>query len=455
MTTLLERTKGSALDVVVTHGFSPRTAALLSSHTRRIRHLEFPLNHWADILTFSEVNPGPLPLLRTLKICVAGNPMQHGQPSAAAAPPPPLLVGAIGLEELVFDLQKNSTWAVSLGHFEFPNLTTFKFTTPSAPELNASDLLGFLGASSNLRMVEVEVHGSLVLAGAPFDTPVVLQNVETFSLSGKVDGSRIYYFATHVSCPRAKYTSLALQIYQDIDPVPEIFPDPASWEKIVHQYTTSPVEEVTLDINLDELAVDSLTFQSSDGTIVRLGFQVFGGAVQELDPARLEMAVELLSRAFLTIRDHPQLPCLKRLYVKDQTRLLGGAARLSMVEVVWDLFSRLELLDELTISGCDLQVFLAPFFDLPELRHFLRVFPRVKKVEILDGRMGEWRQGMEAIKNLAKSQYEQEKPFERMTVTGMEFPTGMAETLRQWVGVVHLLVRINGAEWCSTQADDV
>ena len=346
-------------------------------------------------------------------------------------PPLPFLTGAIGLEEFVFGLHKNTTWVVPLGHFKFTSLTTFKLTTPLALELNASDLLGFLGASSNLRTVEVEILGSFAPVPPPLDMPVLLQNIENISLSGKVDGSRIYHFTTNLSCPRAKYTSLAQQIYQDMDPVPEIFPHHPSWQKIIHQYTTSPVEEVTLDINLDELAVDSITFQSSDGAIIRLRFQASGIVVHGLGPAQVEMAKGLLSRAFWTIRDHPQLPFLKRLCIKDQTRLLGSACRLPMAEAVLDLFSHLEPLDELNISGCDLQVFFAPFFDLPGFRSFARKFPHVKKVEMLEGRMGEQWRCMEAIMELVKLQHEREKPFECMILTAMRVPAGMVKISRQ------------------------
>jgi hypothetical protein len=428
VTTLLERAKGSALDVVAIRGAPLGTVTLLSPHTRQIRHLRFPYNDWTDILTFSEVNSGPLPLLRTLDICLA----QPNDPFATLNPPSlPLFSGAVNLEEFAF----HSEYSRLLNRFAFPNITTFKLTTSPALEFSALDLLGFLQASPTLQMVKVEVHGRLMPGDIPQDMVVVLPNVKTFSLLAKAKGWHVYHLATLVSCPGAKYTSLMQEVCDyDMAPGQEIFPDPASWEAIVRQYSQDPVEQVTLVIQDNPLAAYSLTFRSPDATVIRLGFKVFNLATdeEELDLTWAEMHLEIFSQACSTIRGS-SLPHLKCLCVQDWTRTLGANRVLPMEE----LFMFLGPLDELIIDGCDLQAFLTPFFDLPEFRSFGRVFPHVKTLTILEGRMFDKQLCFDAIVELAKSQYEQEKPFEHVEVLASEIPVGTAERLREWAGAAH------------------
>jgi hypothetical protein len=107
------------------------------------------------------------------------------------------------------------------------------------------------------------------------DMTVALPNVETFSLTGKVDGWHIFHLAPHISCPRTKYTSLVQEV-QDYHMTPdlEIFPDPASWEAIVRQYSKSPVEHVILEVKLEDLPANLFVFRSSDATVIKLGFEV-------------------------------------------------------------------------------------------------------------------------------------------------------------------------------------
>jgi hypothetical protein len=152
VTTLLERAKGSALDVVAIRRAPLDTGTLLSHHTRQIRHLSFPYNGWTDILTSSEVNSRPLPLLRTLHIRIAA---PHNLPGMLTVPSPPLFSGAVDLKAFAFHSQSTRL----LNRFAFPNLTTFKLTTCPTLEFNVSDLLSFLQASPALRTVKVEIRG--------------------------------------------------------------------------------------------------------------------------------------------------------------------------------------------------------------------------------------------------------------------------------------------------------
>jgi hypothetical protein len=89
MKTLLERAKGSALDITIDLGTPPDTMILLSSKVQQIRHLTFPLNCWMDVLKFSEAISGPLPLLRTIKIWTIDN--LRNQPDMLTTPSPPPL----------------------------------------------------------------------------------------------------------------------------------------------------------------------------------------------------------------------------------------------------------------------------------------------------------------------------------------------------------------------------
>jgi hypothetical protein len=435
--TLLERAKGSALDVVTNYRAPLTVMKLLSPHAQQIRHLEFPSNRWADFLTFSEVNSGPLPLLRTLTIRITWNLRQRGQPNALVPPSLPVLGGAINLEEFVYDLQLDSDWLIPLNRFVFPNLTTFKLRTFAALGLNASDLLGFLQSSPALRTVEAEIDGRIIPEGVPHDLVVVLPNVETFSLQGKFVGWHVYHLAKHISCPHAKHTSLVQEV-SDIEMTfgREIFPDPASWETIVRQYSTGPAEQVRLEIKDYLFAAYSLTFQSSDATVITLDFNLSESEAEEeeLNLTRAEMDLEIFSQACSTIRGHLLLSHVRRLYIKDWVANL--TAVLPIVDVVGELFRCLGPLDELTFDGCDLEIFLAPFINLPEYQHFARVFPHVRKLVISEGQEVEEQHCMDAIVELAKSQYEQDKPLEHVVVGVRGIPAEMVEKLREWVGTV-------------------
>jgi hypothetical protein len=429
VTTLLERAKGSALDVVAIRGARLGTVALLSPHTLQIRHLRFPHNNWTDILRFSGVNSGPLPLLRTLYIRLAESNDQLGM---LTLPSFPLLSGAANLEEFVLDSMMGSNWLIPLNSFVFPNLTTFKLSTIPTPEFKASDFLGFLKASPTLQTVETHVYGYLRLEDIPQDMLVVLPNVETFSLSGRDKGWHVYRLAMHISCPHADHTSLVQEVYDyDMTPGLEIFPDPASWETIVHQYSTGPTEEVTFGVKDHKFTTYFLTFQSHD-TVIRLGFNLFasGAEEEELDLPWEEMDVEIFSQACSTIVGHPLLSHVKRLCIEGWTTVLAT----SSADVVVELFRCLGPLDELTFDGCNLEMFLAPFINLPEFGRFARVFPHVKKLTISEGQMVDKWFYMDTIVELAKSQYEQGKPLEHVVVGMSGIPAEMVEKLREWVG---------------------
>jgi hypothetical protein len=263
---------------------------------------------------------------------------------------------------------------------------------------------------------------------------VVLPNVETFSLSvhGEED-MQVYEPAVQISCPRAKYTSLTqIKFDNGVTHDLEAFPGSVSLEAIVRQYSTSPVEQVMLEIRNDKfmtVTTYSLTFQSSDTTVIRLGFELGKscGDEEEFSFSHEATNFEIFSQACRTIRDHPLLSHVKRLHIVDRTGSFGADRPQDIAEVVRELFSSLGPLDELVIHGCNLQIFL------PEFGCFERALPPVKELTILELRVPDGQWYMNAIVELAELQHGLGKPFKRVTVCGSGIPGGLADKLRQWV----------------------
>ena len=437
--------KGSALDIVISANVYPSTIALLSTHAQQIKHLKFPHTHWSDILSFSKTITEPLPLLRTLKIHTTWN--RRNQPYVSTTPLLPLFGGFVNLEE--FDwcsdapLGLDTKLTGSLGRFIFPNLTTFKLTVSPIEGLNASDLLNFLKTSPLLRKVEVDIFGSIMPGRIPQNTIIILPNLETFSMCGR---GGVYESATHISCPRAKRISLTNNTFDtNMTYGREIFPAPASWMTILHQYPTSPVEEVTLKvedagrfISHHTVTTYSLTFQSSDETFICLSSGLHDGHLEEerLDLTRGEMRREILSQACRAIRSHPLLSHVKRLHITNTSETLGFDDLLATVDVVGELFTSLGPLDELTIRGRGLDVILAPFVNLPGLRCPKQEFPHVKKLRILEPLMLNKRHCMDGLEEPAKLQHGLGKPFELVTFFARFIPETEVEGLRPWVSAV-------------------
>ena len=175
--------------------------------------------------------------------------------------------------------------------------------------------------------------------------------------------------------------------------------------------------------------VYSLTFKSSDASVIRLGLEL-GESEEELDISYEEINLEIFTRACQTIQAHPQLSHVRRLHIKDGSESFGAEHTISMAGVLWELFGSLGPLDELIIHGFDLRIFL------PESEYPVRVFPPVKELTISEVSMYDEERYVDAIVELAKLQYELEKPFERVTVRPWGIPVAMVERLRQWVSVV-------------------
>ena len=439
VSTLLKRAKGFALDVIIHHDAPAGTMALISPRARQIRYLKFTGNRWQDIVSFSEFNSHQLPLLRTLKVIYPTILDSHGPPDVAISPSPPIFEGHINLEQFVFRSQKLSY----LSHFICPNLTTFELVSYPGDECNASYLLNFLQASPMLQTVEVKVSGTVALESVPEEMVVGLPNVKTFSLL-VANGPTTHAddIAAHISCPCATHTSLINQVDNTrMSLTLKIFPTLFSWKTIDHQHTTSPVEEVTLEIQAPEYDDIEcfLTFRSSDATVVRLGSNVIETGVERLTMPRAEMGWEIFSQALTTIQDHPLLSHVKRLRIQYRAAVSDAQEMVYVAEGVRDLFGLLGSLDELTICGCDLHVFLSNFLDvlwLDDLNQSV-VFPQIKELTILHPLMEDDEvECTNAIVELAESQHARGIPFERVTVRMRSLPAGMVEELGWWVGAV-------------------
>jgi len=435
--TLLERAKGTALDVITKSYGPPGAVILLPPHNQQIRYLEFEWGFWTDIQRFSEVNSGPLPLLRTLKISAANQINFDDEPDVMTPPTLPLFTSAVNLKEFVLHSERFPF----LNHFVFPNLTAFELSAmPGRERFRASELLNFLEASPMLRTAQMKIIADLVLGDVPRERVVVLPSVKTFALVVN-DGGPGFTIATHISCPSAKRTSL---IHEKVanDTIPTtIFPTSISWNTIVGQYTRSPVESVALKLERDRDPVftGSLIFRSPDATLLQLGFGVAASDDdEEFQMSRDELHDEASSQAYRTIRDHPSLAKVKCLHIHHRIRF-NPEERVPVTNEVGRLFRSLGTLDEFTMYGCDLHSYVTPSFDRSNGNELEQpfVFPATKELRIshpifpYDGE-----ECAVIIAELAKSQHVLGIPFERVTVCMERLPKSMAEMLKPWVGRV-------------------
>jgi hypothetical protein len=452
--TLLERSKGSALDIIVSrHHFTmdrvrAETLALLSPHAQRIGSLDFVNNYWADVQELSEVASGPLPLLRTLKINVVYEHHWNG-PTVMTPPSLPLFAGAINLKEL----HLRSDGLLFLDHFIFPNLTILKLSTMAEEGVSGSQLLNFLEASPTLRTVHIRIEVDILL-DVPPGRVVVLPNVETFNLSMGEDapGCKV---AAHISCPSARLASLLYEQDATEPMSPEIFPTSITWNAIACQYSASAVDEVVLEITTaqdpiiataqDPIITCSLTFLSPDPAVLTLGFKVTARynyeADNEFEVTLGERHVETFSQASRTIRTHPLLADIKRLRIQDR-HVIDSDQLAQIASEVGRLFKSMGSLDALTLDVFDLRPYLAPFLDLPEL---LNRGESTRLVHIAELTIAQpspapaEQECMAALVELAKLKHGLGVPFERVTIRTKNHPPKTAEWLGPWVGVVDCL----------------
>jgi len=418
---LLERAKGSPLDIRSACLDRADVLALLSPHAQRFRSLDFVFDYWPNIQRFSEATSGPLPLLRTLKI----NTIDTTDP-----PSLPLFSGAVNLKN--FSLR--SEGIPFLDHFAFPNLTTFEFSVVGE-EFSISQLLNFLEALPTLQTVCIKIEEEVLRGDVPPERVVVLPNVKIFSVT---EGKPGYRIAPHISCPSARRISLVRE--QDVDDLmpEEIFP---SWNTIGPQYMASTIDEVALGITTtgDELVSFSLSLLPPGSATLELGYGITA-EVEDCDEPMFSYGwkyAEVFEHALEAIRTHPLLSNIKRLRIWDRHHFVNPRQLTSMAKEATGLFGFVGSLEELVLDIDDLQLFLS---DLPESQVSMEqsTFPSIKGLVIAEQLEDPFDEKcVAAIVGFVRSQHMRGVPFERVVFHTRSPPAGMAERLEPWVGTVH------------------
>ena len=430
MKTLLERAKGSTLDIISDYTDPAGTIALLPPRTAQIGTLNFSSGSWTKIQQFSEINSGPLPLLRVLRIFAVGEFNLDG-PDVMTPPTLPLFANAVNLREFSLHSEGSSF----INHFVFPNLTRFDLVAAPAEARFRASLLDFLKASPTLRMVHMRIVGGMPLEVLPQRKVVLLPNVEVFTMTMD-DGGPGYEIAAHISCPSAIHISLEHKRSADNITTQEIFPNPISWNAIARQYTRGPVEEVTLEISTayDTLISCYLAFESPDATVLRLGFKIAESDEDDFGTPFGELHYEVFSQASRTIREHPLLANIKTVYIDHRLFGFGLDETTRIAEEAGRLFKSMDPLDKLSICNSDLYLYLGPFVDdsEPHNTQWPVVLPPIKKLTI--SHPLQLRDTEKCIVKLAKSRHALGTPFEHVTVYMQNLPTTLAERLEPWVG---------------------
>jgi hypothetical protein len=426
--TFLERAKGSALDIIVSYEPPVSVMRLLSPHAEQIRRLSFVHNQLRDIQRFLEVNSGPLPLLHTLELFT----LEENSPAGFGRmtyPSPLFFSNAVNLK--AFRIHSSSMSSPPFNCFAFPNLVLFDLSASPLQRFSASRLLDFLETSPMLRTVHMKVTTEISLEGVPQDRVVTLPNVETLTLI-VTDGRAGYGIAAHISCPSARFTSLSHR-RESIGVIPEeIFPPPVLWNAIVHQYTRSPVEEVTLDVRTASIVTCKLTLRSADSTILELYSKVAG-----FDLLLGEVHHEVFLQATRTIRNHPRIANTKRLHIRHSVRSTETTEVSRIANEVGQLFKLIGSLDELTIHHCDLRPYLCPFLPGHDAEE-PAVFPPTKKLTISHPPClsDADEQCTTAMVGLARSQHALGTPFECVVIRNNALLVEAEEKLGPWVGRV-------------------
>jgi len=420
---LLERAKGSTLDVTATYLGHAEILALLSPHAQQFRSLDFTFDYWSNVQRFSEAISGPLPLLSTLKI----NAIETMHP-----PSLPLFSGAVNLKNLFL----HSEGAPFLNHFAFPNLTSLEFSAMGR-EFPISQLLNFLEASPTLQTVRIRIEEEQLLEDVPMERVIVLPNVEIFSVTESEPGYRI---APHISCPSARHISLVHEQDFDVEVPEEMFP---AWNTIGPQYMASTIDKIAFRITIrEDLVSFSLSFIFPGSPTLELGYRMTT-ADADYDKPKLELGwgySEVFEYALEAIRTHPFLSNVKRLHIWNRRHFLNHCQLASMAIAAARLFMLVGPLEELVLDIDDLRLFLSPFFNLPESQASMEqgTFPSTKELIIAEQSEDPFdEECVVAIVGFVRSQHMQGVPFERVVFHTSSPPAGVAERLEPWVGIVH------------------
>ena len=422
--TWLERAKGSPLDITSAGLDSPDILALICPRAQQLKKLHFIYDHWSHIQLFSEATSGPLPLLRNLRInVVLHDPLN---PESTIRPALPLFSGAINLKEFCL----RAEGVPYLNCFIFPNLTTFELEAIHEGTFPVSHLLDFLDAAPTLQTVYVTINTEISLEGVLPGRIVVLPNVERLSVAGREPCHRI---AAHISCLSARHVSLMREGIFGLTVVPDAFPP---WDAIPPRYIANQVDEVAWGSMISQDLWSSISFLSSSSATLEVGFRMF--ETENGDVVETKYA-DALDQASKTIQSHPLFATVKRLRIQDWHTPITTDQLKRVAWVIGRFFKSMGPLEELTLDASDLQPYLAPFTDLPDLDDLKQshVYPQIKGLTISD-RVGPLDAGSkDSIVEFAKSQHARGVPFERVTLWLREPAEDMVERLQRWVGGVH------------------
>jgi hypothetical protein len=430
--TLLERAKGSALDVTSSYCDSISTIRLLPPHTQQIWSIAFGRTNRKKIQRFLEINSGPLPLLRTLILDHVKD-VNLDDTNPITPHSTPLFSNGVNVEEFTLRCLDGYPF---LNRFSFPNLTTFKLLVLAREfTYHALELLDFLESSPMLQTVSAKITAATIgLDAIPEKRVVVLPNAKTFSLTVGGDVAGGYEFVTHISCPSVKHTSLIHERYNNNEIPHIIFPPSHHMDAIARQYAMDPIEEVAFEIdpNYDPFISCSLTFRSPNATALELEFKLFKGDHVEELPLLEDLHWATFRHAFATIQTRQPLTNVKRLLI-GWCFISDFHNPDSFTDVFRGLIKSMGPLEVLSISDWDPNIYLGGFNTADEPI----AYPPIKELKIShpSGPHHE-EQFTSAIVALARSQHSRGTPFERLELRMEELPAGIVERLRPWVGTV-------------------
>ena len=440
--TLLKRAKGSELSVFTIRDGPIEVVQLLSAHTQQIKSIRFGSSLWKDIQQFSEINHGPIPLLRDLEIH-ARRDFSLDHLDGVTRPSLPLFSKAVNLKNFIL----RSPGPPYLSHFTFPNLTSFELWTGSRGlhGYRTSELLNFLEASPMLRTVSLKITTETILLGdaSRQGRVVVLPNVEVLSLAVE-DSEAGFELITQISCPSVKRTLLKHERMSTFEIPLIIFPDSTPWSTISREYTRSLIEEVALEMkaNEDPIISCSVAFRSLVTTVLGLEFKllendIVGGTDGELTFE--DVYCPVFSQASRAVQEHPLLPNVKRLRIGYRDYIGHSSDLRRLGSVFRKLFCSVGQLDSLSIYGCDpCSFFFAPFDSLePGNAEEPVVYPLIKELEISHPLIEDVEESMIGIVEFARLQCFRGLPLERVTLCMEKLPEGIEDRLRRWVPTVN------------------
>ena len=324
-----------------------------------------------------------------------------------------------------------------LGHFTFPNLTTFELSTTEAnEEFSVSFPAAQLPRSlANTTDSSYRDCGGNAHRRCPFG-----ESHRPSKCRGVLRDSG-YRIAAHVTCPSARLTSL-IYGYCAEGETPQVFPTSVSWNVIGPQYMTSTIDEVALRIKAaeDDILSCSLSFLSPGLATLELGC-IMGTVSEDHHETTYSLGEkhsQVFSQASKAIREHPLLSNVKRLHIQDRHDFFTNHQLEGIAEQAAQLFKFVGPLEELILDVDDLRPFLSPSSDFREFHDLVQpgAFSLIKVLTIKRSKKPLKEECMAAIVESVKSRHVLGVPFERVVFRMKDYPVGMVERLKPWAATL-------------------